>query len=132
LADRVALGPQGDQLAVTGRQIKPEAGPDGNPRLEAGARGYRGATRQIVPAVFRGGGPPPAPALPPARPPPAPPRRRRRGAARAGRGGAPSGGRGGCGTWRPSTRRSPTRGRKGPWTWRSAPTAAAWPWRAAA
>jgi WD40 repeat protein/Flp pilus assembly protein TadD len=54
LADRVALSPQGDRLAVCGRQVLPEAGPDGNPRLEAAVRIYDIANGQVV-RSFSGG-----------------------------------------------------------------------------
>jgi WD40 repeat protein/Flp pilus assembly protein TadD len=54
LADRVALSPQGDRLAVCGRQVLPQVGPEGKPRLVAVVRVYDIATGQIV-RSFSGG-----------------------------------------------------------------------------
>jgi WD40 repeat protein/tetratricopeptide (TPR) repeat protein len=54
LADRVALSPQGDRLAVSGRQVLPEAGPDGKPRQEAVVRVYDVTTGRII-RSFSGG-----------------------------------------------------------------------------
>jgi WD40 repeat protein/Flp pilus assembly protein TadD len=57
LADRVALSPRGDQLAVAGRQILPEAGPDGKPRLEAVVRVHDVGTGQAVRSFASGDDP---------------------------------------------------------------------------
>jgi eukaryotic-like serine/threonine-protein kinase len=54
LADRVALNPQGDRLAVCGRQVLPPAGADGKPRRDAVVRVYDVATGQTV-RSFAGG-----------------------------------------------------------------------------
>jgi tetratricopeptide (TPR) repeat protein len=48
LVDRVALRPRGDQIAISGRKIKPELGPDGKPRQETVVRVHDVATGQIV------------------------------------------------------------------------------------
>jgi WD40 repeat protein len=53
-ADRVALSPQGDRLAVSGRQIMPEAGPGGERRAEVVVRVYDVGTGQIF-RSFTGG-----------------------------------------------------------------------------
>src|SRR5262249_25072720 len=47
LADRAALSPQGNQLAVSGRRVLPEKGPDGKPRQEAVVRIYDLATGRV-------------------------------------------------------------------------------------
>jgi eukaryotic-like serine/threonine-protein kinase len=65
VANRVALSPQGDRLAVCGVQVLPPAGGKGNPHVEAVVRVYDVATGQVVRSFSGGDDPLPALAFSP-------------------------------------------------------------------